>query len=150
MTEAKDQLLQACHDFVSDRVTRIEAAMKQAQQAANQETKSSAGDKYETGRAMMQLEKEKLAGQLAEALKMQKALTQIDAEKTYESIQLGSLVITPQAKYYLSISAGKIALEGTVYFAISPGSPVGRQLLGKKSGDSINLAGKTIPITEVH
>lgn len=121
--------------------------MRNAQAAANDETKSSAGDKYETGRAMMHLEKEKLAGQLMEAGKMKKGLDQIDVDRSDTLAGLGSLVRTAQANYYVSASVGKLEVEGEVFFAISPASPIGQQLLGKKQGDTFSFAGRSQQIT---
>ncbi len=51
--------------------------MDRAQEAANSEGKSPAGDKYETGRAMGQLQKEMHGRQLAEYAKEVKALQSI-------------------------------------------------------------------------
>lgn len=135
--------------MVDQRIGVIEKALKNAQEAANQETKSSAGDKYETGRAMMHLEKEKLAGQMSEVLKMKKALDLINADKTYDKVELGALVATAQAQYYISASVGKIEVNGQTIFAISPAAPIGQQLLGKTVGDSIQFAGKAMEITHL-
>lgn len=142
MQGLKVKLLAKCTESVNGRIKDIEDGMRNAQSAANEETKSSAGDKYETGRAMMHLEKEKLAGQLTEVAKMKKALDLIDANKTNTTVGLGSLVCTAQARYYISASVGRLDLEGEMYFAISPASPVGRELFGKKEGDSFSFAGK--------
>lgn len=143
MLQLKRALFSACESYVNSRIKDIEDAMRNAQAAANDETKSSAGDKYETGRAMMHLEKEKLAGQLMEAGKMKKGLDQIDADRSDTLAGLGSLVRTAQANYYISASVGKLEVEGEVFFAISPASPIGQQLLGKKEGERFSFAGKT-------
>ena len=58
MLKTKAKLYDSCLKLVDERVAHIEDAMRNAQASANEETKSSAGDKYETGRAMMHLEKE--------------------------------------------------------------------------------------------
>ncbi len=147
MLQLKKALFSACDHYVNDRISTIEEAMRNAQSAANNETKSSAGDKYETGRAMMHLEKEKLAGQLTEAAKMRKALDLIDVEKTDTVVGLGSLVRTEKASYYISASVGKLEVEGEVFFAISPVSPIGQQLLDKVEGDSFTFAGRSQRIT---
>ena len=70
----KHSLLHKCHEFVESRISNARNALDEAQQAANEETKSSAGDKYNTERAMMQIERDKHAAQLVEAQKLQKAL----------------------------------------------------------------------------
>lgn len=149
MLPLKKALFAACESYVNDRIKTIEEAMRNAQSAANDETKSSAGDKYETGRAMMHLEKEKLAGQLSEAAKMKKALDLIDRERVDTVAGLGSLVRTAGASYYIAASVGKLQVEGEIFFAISPASPVGQQLLGKQAGDTFSFAGRTRKIEDL-
>jgi transcription elongation GreA/GreB family factor len=149
MSKIKESLYDLCNQLVNDRIEMAEDGLKQAQAAANNETKSSAGDKYETGRAMMHLEKEKLSMQLSEAIKMRKALNLINPSKTSIKGELGSIVSTSSTNYYLAISAGALQLEGETYFAISPVSPVGQQLLNKKAGDNFSFAGKNHVIKTV-
>ena len=149
MIQAKQQLWEKCNNEVAKRISSIQQAMQNAQAAANDETKSSAGDKYETGRAMMHLEKEKLSTQLSEALKMKKALDQINPDKAEAEVKLGSVVITPMAQYFLSVSVGQIKWEGKTWFAISPASPIGQQMLGKKAGETFSFGGRNFKINEV-
>ena len=68
----KIKLHHYCESIVEEQLSGIIAALKDAQEGANNETKSSAGDKHETGRAMAQLETEKLNTQLNEANQLQK------------------------------------------------------------------------------
>ena len=149
MLETKAKLYDSCLKLVDERVAHIEDAMRNAQASANEETKSSAGDKYETGRAMMHLEKEKLATQLSEVSKMKMGLSQINIDKRNVQVELGALAITASAKYFLSVSLGQIKVEEGVYFAISPASPIGRAMLGKKKGDSFEFGGKQINLLDV-
>ncbi len=142
MIELKQSLFELCNQLVNERIKMAEDGLNQAQSAANNETKSSAGDKYETGRAMMHLEKEKLSLQLSEAIKMKKALVLINPNKTSAEAELGSIVKTSNANYFLSISAGALKVGEETFFAISPVSPVGQLLIGKLKGDSIDFAGK--------
>jgi hypothetical protein len=67
--DIKIKLYQYCVEFIDKRIAGAREAIQIAQDSANEETKSSAGDKYETGRAMAQLEIEKNTTQLEEALK---------------------------------------------------------------------------------
>ncbi|HAP62885.1 MAG TPA: hypothetical protein DCR93_26445 [Cytophagales bacterium] len=62
---------------------------------------------------------------------------------------MGSLVITPQARYFLAISIGKMTWDGTDYFVISPASPIGQVLKGTQAGESISFQKRTITISEV-
>ncbi len=111
--------------------------MEAAQDAANSEEKSSAGDKYETGRAMAQIMRDQAAQQLDEALKLKAALDQLDLKVSSPKIAAGSLVITDKNRFYISISAGELEVDGEKYFAVSPHSPIGKTLISRKENDVI-------------
>lgn len=146
----KQTLFEHCQQYVAGRIETAKTAMEAAQAAANEESKSSAGDKYETGRAMAQIERDRHAQQLAEALKLQQELVRLDVEKTYTTVQPGSLVITSQGNYFIAISAGKIRVGPTDYFAVSAASPIGTRLNHGKPGDELVFNGKPIRILDVN
>lgn len=123
--------------------------MEAAQEAANSEEKSSAGDKYETGRAMAQLERDRHAQLLAEALKLNQDLDRLNIDKPYATVQPGSLVITNRGAFFISISAGKLTLNGTDYFAVSPASPIAVMLAGRKVGDVVTFNKMTYQLVEL-
>jgi len=77
MEHKKQKLFDFCEEFINERIDRIESYIREIEGALASETKSSAGDKHETGRAMIQLEREKLGQQLSEAEKMKSILTRI-------------------------------------------------------------------------
>lgn len=145
----KIALYKACEDFVSQRAETIKDIISSNQKALASETKSSAGDKHETGRAMLQLEMEKAGQQLKSITEMQHLLNKINIEGTSPIIKLGSVVITDKENYFLAISAGKISLPDTDFYAISPHSPIGKLLLGKQVGDTITF-NKPMLITKVY
>ena len=126
-----------------------EKAFKAAEQASNDDTKSSAGDKYETGRAMMQQEKDRNTTQLNEANKLMVALNRISTKGSSLTVDTGSLVITNNGKFYIAISAGILAVDGENYFAVSPASPIGIKLKGLKVGDGFELNGKKYKVEDV-
>jgi len=142
----REKLLALCRERVDGQLRAAEEAIRMAQESANEETKSSAGDKYETGRAMAQLEIEKSMGQLAEAGKLRKALEQIAEPVNSEVVRWGSLVITDQGKYFISIAAGKLELDGETWFAISPASPLGAVLLGAGPGATVTFLKRMIRV----
>jgi len=144
--DLKVQLYNFCLDFANTRISNAHKAMSDAQNSANSETKSTAGDKHDTARAMMQLEVEQQAKQFSEANKFKQALAQFTPESGKDTVALGSLVLTNTANYYLSISVGKIEIKEDLYFAISPLSPIGKELLGLKQGDSFQFNGQNIKI----
>lgn len=149
MDNTKRELYGLCQDYLKKRIEAARQAIEAAQHSANNETKSSSGDKYETGRAMMQLEIEKNAGQLAESLKLKRTLDQIDLENKANSVQPGSLVITDREIFFIAISLGQVRLLDKTYLVISPASPIGQKLLGLKAGDTMTFQDKVRVVKEL-
>ncbi|WP_108867780.1 3-oxoacyl-ACP synthase [Aquimarina aquimarini] len=146
--KVKEALLAQCCTYVHQRLQRIQNTISDIQESLTSETKSTAGDKHETGRAMLQLEREKAGKQLAEVQKLQEVLAKINISSA-NNIRLGSLVITPQAKYFISISAGQLIVDDQLYFAIAANSPIGKLLLGKRNGDTFLFNQKSVIIEKV-
>jgi len=142
----KEALFNQCQSFVNKRLQTVEAVLSSNQKALQSETKSSAGDKHETGRAMLQLEMEKAGQQLSGIVQMKVVLSKIDISKTSKNACLGSVIITAKVSYFLSISAGQLVVADKSYFAISVSSPIGKLLLGKQEKEVISFNGKTIEI----
>jgi hypothetical protein len=145
----KQTLFDQCRNYVEQRIETAKTAMEAAQSAANEESKSSAGDKYETGRAMAQIERDRHAQQLAEARKLEQELARIDVGKPYSIVQPGSLVITSQGNYFIAISAGKITVDQTDYFAVSAASPIAVKLSHFSANDEVIFNAKLIRIVTV-
>ena len=150
INEIKLKLAELCSKYVDEKINTAEEAINSAQESANEETKSSSGDKYETGRSMMQLEIEKYSSQLEEGLKLKKTLNQISLEKQSKSVVPGSLVITNNGNYFISISAGKLVFEGVDYFSISSASPLGQSLNSRSVKDEINFRDKVYKIEAIY
>ncbi|HVD97060.1 MAG TPA: hypothetical protein VNB90_02575 [Cytophagaceae bacterium] len=150
LEEIKHTLYQKCLAWIENKIEISTKAMNDAQDSANSEEKSSAGDKYETGRAMSQNERDMYARQLAECLKQKQLLLSINPDQSSSIIVAGSLVRTEAANYFISISAGSFSIDNVTYFAVSIDTPVAKLLLGKKAGDSFVLNGKSILIQENH
>ena len=133
----KEDLYSQCLDVVNGRFQTIQHTINEIQVSLTSETKSSAGDKHETGRAMLQLEREKAGNQLAEIQKIKEILFKVDVSKTLKVVGLGSVVYTAQANYFIAISAGELTVDGIRFYAISPGTPIGQLLIGKSVNDKV-------------
>lgn len=138
-----------CQSFIEARLIRIQNNIREVQESLSSETKSSAGDKHETGRAMLQLEREKLGQQLAEAEKIVQVLAKVPVSRSSETIRLGSLVKTTTANYYLAISAGACKVKSDTIYCISQETPIGRLLFAKSIGDTFIFNGTEIAILDV-
>lgn len=145
----KKELYAFCQSYVDGRISRIKSHMLQLQESLDSETKSSAGDKHETGRAMLQLELEKSGEQLAAAEGLKSALQQIRPAPTSPTIGSGSLVNTSKANYFISISAGEYNIGALKVFCISTNTPIGLLLLGKSKGATVHFRDELITILEV-
>jgi len=145
----KQHLYDFCQAFVEERILRIEKNIHGIQESLTSETKSSAGDKHETGRAMLQLDREKLGQQLAEAEKIRHTLFKVPLETNSEIVRLGSLVKTAKTNYYLSISAGEYKGKEQSVFCISAATPIGKLLLGKTVGNVVVFNTDEIEILEI-
>jgi transcription elongation GreA/GreB family factor len=149
MSNLKKELYTLCVNYAKNRIDTAKEAIEDAKQSANEETKSSAGDKYETAREMMQQETDRNQAQLNEANKLLVALNQISVDTVSTTAGPGSLVLTDNGKFYIAISAGALTLHGEGYFAVSPASPIGGKLQGRKVGDEFNLNGKDYQVKDI-
>ncbi len=139
----------SCKNYIEQRIASIQTAVNNAREASNEDTKSSMGDKYETTRAMMHFEQEKLGTQMKEAHKLQQILLKINPEITGKKVVTGSLVFTDVGNYYIAIGAGKMEIEGIIYFAVSLTAPLAQALMGKIAGDKMKFNDKVYTIVEV-
>lgn len=122
--------------YVESRIQTAQQAMHRAQEAANEEGKSSAGDKYETTRAMMQIERDKAAQQLDESLKLKRILQSIRTDMRVDKVSLGAVVLSDEINFYIAISVGKMQVEGKDFIAIAANAPVALALMGLKHEDT--------------
>ncbi|WP_411029235.1 3-oxoacyl-ACP synthase [Spongiimicrobium sp. 3-5] len=127
--------------FVDDRIMGIKGQMEEIVQALGSETKSSAGDKHETGRAMLQLEREKFGQQLAAAEKIKHVLHKTALDREGNTVGPGSLVLTNNANYFIAISAGNYIENELSVYCISVNTPMAKVLLGKSEKDTFVFNG---------
>ncbi|HYG04389.1 MAG TPA: 3-oxoacyl-ACP synthase [Chryseosolibacter sp.] len=145
----KIRLVDACRKYVAEKVEHLQQAIRDLQNAANEETKSSAGDKYETGRAMAQLEIEKLTVQLHKTLPLHQALDKVETRLKVDVIDHGSVVFTDGGNYFIAISAGVIIVNNDSYFAVGINAPIALALRGKKTGDVVDFNKKKLLVKNV-
>jgi transcription elongation GreA/GreB family factor len=145
----KKRLHQYCVEIIQQRINAALQAMQNAQAAANSEEKSSAGDKYETGRAMSHLEKDMHARQLAANQNEQAALLAVDSNATHKSVAAGSIVICNEIIFFIAAGIGKITFENETVYLLSPNAPLAKSMFGKVAGDSFNFNNKLVIIREV-
>ncbi len=145
----KQQLHNLCTAYIAQREQQIGRAIADARESVANETKSSAGDKYETGREMMQQEIDLNMARLAELQIQKAALVHSATDGSSKGVVPGSVVFTNNGAFYVSISAGQLKVDGKTYYAVSPASPVGSALVGHEAGHTFQLNGKQFVIEGV-
>ena len=145
----KKELLSMCKSNLNKSIEDLKKAWLDAQDSANSDSKGSAGDKHETGRAMMHLEVEKNAKQLAERMQLLKIVALINPDQKHSKAQLGSLLKTNFGTYYLAIAMGKMVVGNEDIFVISPASPIAKLLLGSEVVSSFTFNAKKFEVLEI-
>jgi hypothetical protein len=138
MTDFKTKILFECKRVLDEKINQLSAALNEVTEASNSESKSSAGDKHETTKAMMQIEQEKLSKQLSELNTQKNELDKIVIHNS-SNINQGSLIETNNGTFFIAISLGKIKAEGKDVFVISNQSPIGKQLLNLNGNKHFEL-----------
>ena len=138
----KTRVHELCIQLVKDKIKLIDNLYLSNQNALDSSTKSSAGDKHETSRAMIHLDQEKLSIQLLDLNKSLRILSQINIGE-HSSVNMGSLFKTDHSIFYISIGLGKISINGLDVFIMSPVSPLSQRLIGLNQNDSIDFNGIT-------
>ena len=147
--EIKTSLLDSCKVSVQKRFEKVNKTIADIVDALDGESKSSAGDKHETGRAMLQIDRENAGKQLQELENLDRLLPKIDIKTTTDYARLGSLVYTNHGSFFISISLGAVIIGKTTYYCVALQAPIGAQLSGKKKEDSFTFNGKEYKVTSV-
>ena len=146
----KNSLREFCYAFIQQRIDATKTMIGNAQQAANSEEKSSAGDKYETSRAMGHLEKDMHARQLAEHLKELASLHTVNCNHIYEWVTAGAFIDCDSTCFFIAAGLGRQLVDGRAIFFLSPQSPLAKLLFHKKAGDEFEFNKSRLLITELY
>ncbi|MFT6814375.1 MAG: transcription elongation GreA/GreB family factor [Sphingobacteriales bacterium] len=131
------------------KLDKCNSELKEINQIKKLDSKSSAGDKFETSVEMTQQEVNKHSI-LRESLENQlDVLKKLADRKVEDKVSVGSLVVTNNGKFYISVGIGVVKADTGTYFVISRESPLGSELMGKSSGDKLNFNGRDYKITEL-
>lgn len=134
---------------LSSKLAALHVTLQDLAFSVANETKSTAGDKYETARAMLQIEQDQVRHQIQDLNSQMTVLHSINPTQSSKQIVLGSLVETQDSYYYLSTGLGRISVEGKTVFALSMQSPLGASLKSLVKGNQIEMNGKKISIVDV-
>lgn len=148
----KTELIKLISQKLSEKIQNFEKLIAETR-ASNNDTKSSMGDKYETGREMLQQEINNLQVQLNEVLKQQDFLkTSFDKlrmTKKFDKAEKGAIVKTEKGLFFISVSLGEINFDNQKIICISPESPLAKAMNGKLKGDVFSLNNMSQKIVDI-
>jgi len=145
----KTKIYNAILSILEGRIKGAQKAVDAAIESKLNETKSSAGDKYETGRAMMQKEQEMNEGKILKAVLLIQQLKHAYKAETSAQISAGSLISTKIAYFFIGVGIGKLSIDESIVYAISVASPVGQNLLGLSEGENFEFNGVSLKILSI-
>lgn len=146
----KKHVYNTCLSMLNARIDVCKQAISSAQQASNEEEKSSAGDKFETSRAMNHLDKEMYGKQLQANVNELAALQSIRLDSIHETVKPGSYVVCKEFDVFIAAGLGKIIHDGRSLYLLSPAAPLSVIMKNKRAGDNFVFNKLAVTIIEVY
>jgi transcription elongation GreA/GreB family factor len=148
-TPDRKSILDLCKRTLGARKTEYAGELANLDQAAAAETKSSAGDKYETAREMIAQQRNLIGHNLAEADAHLDAIERMAAAPSGGKVHFGSLVETTLGWFLVGAALGELDIEGVPVRAISLASPMGAALKGRGAGERVPWRGASFDILRI-
>ena len=145
----KAVLHEALRMQLSEKAEEARILLQAAIESRNSDTKSSAGDKHETGREMSQQVIDMCQAESDKGDALLVTLKSLDPASVHTKAALGSLISTNHGWYYISVGTGKIKAGDLEVFCISPGSPIGKAFMGLQKGENITFNGREYRIIDI-
>ncbi|MDN3669680.1 hypothetical protein QWY93_10125 [Echinicola jeungdonensis] len=146
----KYKIHQALVHLIQEKIEEAQLQINHLKNAAAEDTKSSAGDKYETGREMVQQEITKTEKLLQDYKTQREMVKSLPLKNNSETVRKGCVVHTQKLIFYVSVSFGKFLVEGQEIFAMSEKAPLTQKMMGKSSGDQISFNGMEYKLEAVY
>ncbi len=125
--------------LLNDKILQLQKALNDLHESAKNEAKSTAGDKHETALAMLQIEQANIRRQLKETQEQKTIFDSIDPQLSHREIRKGSLIKTNKNWFFISAGVGKIKYTDKIIIGLSPLSPLGLKLIGKKLNETVMM-----------
>lgn len=124
-------------DVISELKNQLESKLKLLNKnlnsaiiSRNSDTKSSAGDKFETSREMAQIEIHKLE---IEIVKIQQFISDLLSKNS-------KLITTDKGVFFIAIPFGKLVVNNTEVFCISNSAPIAQHLVNAEKLEVIEFS----------
>jgi hypothetical protein len=145
----KKEFKAALMQFLEKKGASISAELISLKEDMMNETKSSAGDKFETGREMMQQSLSQLEAQRDLVKRHLQLCTEISSKASLK-VTSGSLISTNLHHFFIGLALGKVQLNGLDYYLLSEKAPIAQTMLGKTAGEQFKFRNQTIRIKAIY
>jgi len=146
----KLEILNHVKGALSARIAEAEAELASLRASQRTDTKSSAGDKHETSRAMAQLEIERQLERISGARSLLDLAGKVVLDRACDEVGFGNLVKTSEGLYFLAVGFGRVELDTTsTCYCISMQSPIGSALKGLAVGAAFEFQGRSVRIESI-
>ncbi len=136
---SKSAVIAELNEQLSGKLTYLNTTLQQAVDSRNSDTKSSAGDKFETSREMAQIEIHKLE---TEILKTQQFINNLLSKAS-------QFIITDKGAFLIAIPFGKLILNDTTVFCISNSAPIAKPLINTTISAQFNYGGVEYSVIDI-
>lgn len=135
----KGKLINHLRSTIENQLDLLGNELQSIADEMSKETKSSAGDKFETSREMMNQERGRLEERLAHLKQQLIIISQFKTDHSSGEIQNGSLVRTENFYFLFGLAFGKLIMDNFSIMVLSLTSPIGKKFLEKKVGDRVEF-----------
>ncbi|MBX7180582.1 MAG: hypothetical protein K1X82_00590 [Bacteroidia bacterium] len=146
--ELKKRLLETCISIQTNHLQTLKDEIDEAERIANDHD-GGAEENMDSFREEMQNKREVFTRQFQVTSNDLQILRRVDPNKTDTQVQFGSVVFTESQKLFVTVSLGRVNVNGEDFFAISMQTPLFKVLSGKRKGETANFNGKDIKIVDI-
>ena len=135
----KSDVLDELINQLTEKSFELKDSLSSAIESRNSETKSSAGDKFETSREMAQVEISKIE---KEIVKTQQLITDLTSKAS-------QFIITDKGAFLISIPFGKLMVNSSEVFCISNSAPITNLLVNTEISASFKYRGVAYNVLDI-
>ncbi len=146
----KGKLIEYISNELQDQLDELELTILNLKDEIANETKSSAGDKFETSREMMNQERIHLEERKAifiEQLYLVKKVS--SANHVSNKVENGSLIKIGPFHFLIVCPIGKIEMNKKNIQVVSPSSPIAKSIMSKKINDHVMIGKSEFSIEQI-
>lgn len=145
----KGDFLNAMHERVRRGISEASVILDGIQESIDSETQSTAGDKHDTSRELMQQERNKAAQNLQNQMSLDSLVLKLKKVIVSNEVGFGSLVLTNEGWFFIGLPLGRVCFERDDVLCISGNAPAAKFLESQRVGASIKMNGKNIKILRI-